>query len=426
MVQLAALGVQPPQINALGAYQQGQQHVLGMQQARQGMEQSAEAHQSNMQTAQVNRQTAKQAQALQAVQTIGAIAIGSMGGNLNGKADPQKFEQGLDILEGYGVDVAAYRGKPELAPVVARSSLTAMQQLQAAQSDREYEMAVQKFEMDVRKAMQGPGAESPLGKLAQDFRNGLITKEQYDAAVSKATAGSNGITIGPDGTVTIGGNQSAAFMKEADKNDAATIKEARDAAANAQELRSIADQMTVVIPKLGVTGPILGGAYGAVDDVIGILPGEKGARGAFRQMSMEAQLAMTQKTKGAITDREMAMFKQAVPGLTQTEDGNKAMVEIMKATAQRLEERASFFEKYRATHATLNGATEAWGKYLQENPLISTEGGNVRLVAPKKTPDDYLGKAPTNARVEITTKEQYDALPSGSEFIWKGNPGKKP
>lgn len=425
MNQLAALGVENKPINALGAFREGAATAAGLDQA-------------------------KKEAAQQAMGMIGSIALGAMGGDMNGQADPKLYEEGLGILEGYGIDVAPFRGKPQLAPVAARASLTTMQQIANARDEQSMDLALEKFERDImesdrsyglqreeldinRQKLNAPaGPQSTLGKLAADRAAGLITPQEYDAAVAKATQSSNGITVDADGNIQIGGPSQAQFGKQSGKNDADLIKEARDTAATAQELRSLAAQMETVAPNVGYTGPG-GGMYGAVDDAIGVLPGDKGARGAFRQLSMESQLAMTQKTKGAITDREMGMFKQAVPGLTQTSDGNKAMVNIMKATARRLEERASFFEQYQARTGGLNGATEAWGKYLADNPLIvSSEAGGVALSGDVKSYETYLpqggaGQSPAPATGgEITSQEQYDALPSGSEFMSNGKRYRKP
>lgn len=413
MPELAALGIQPPKIDALGSFARGAATMLDIQ-------------------------NAKRQQAERGLQVVGAVSLGAMGGRLDGEVDPQKYEQGLDLLEQQGIDVAKFRGKPQLAPVAARASMTALQQLQAAQSQKEFDLAMRKFEFQLdqadREMAQGPAPASPLGKLAADLKAGLISQEEYDAAVSKATQSSQGISVtNPDGTtVQIGGPAQGKFDSETAKNDSATIKEARDAAAAAQELRSLATQMETVAPDVGYTGPG-GEVYGAIDDVVGIFPGDKGARGAFRQLSMESQLAMTQKTKGAITDREMGMFKKAVPGLTQTPPGNQAMANIMKATAKRLEDRATFFEQYRRLSGTLDGATAAWGKYLKENPLIvDGKDGGVVLSEDVASFDEYLpqsratpasaGAAPASPASggdmpEVTSEEEYHALPSGSIFV---------
>lgn len=182
-----------------------------------------------------------------------------------------------------------------------------------------------------------------------------------------------------DGTVVqMGGPNSAtdtAFSKQEGKNEANLIKEAQDSAKAAQELKSTVAQMREVAPNVGYTGPG-GELYGGIDDVIGVLPGDRGSRGAFRNLSMDAQLAMTERTKGAITDREMGMFKAAVPGLIQTPDGNSMIMDVMDAAANRAIQRVSALEAWRTEHGTTKGFVEYWSKYLEDNPLIvKTEDG---------------------------------------------------
>ncbi|MCP4997182.1 MAG: hypothetical protein GY933_00185 [Hyphomicrobiales bacterium] len=389
------------------------------------MQQSAQTHASNLQTAQVNRQSAKQKQAIQMMGMVGSVALGTMGGDLDGQPDPEAFDQGLDYLEQQGLDVAQFRGKPELAPIVARSSLTALQQLNAAQNDRDHDLALQKFDLEVEKAAQG--SKPPSGYRWGDGGN----LEFIPGGPSDPANKSGGIsfTTAEGDTVQIGGPaQLKSRGTQAGKNEANFIDAARADANVSQQLRSIADQMEVVAPNVGYTG-FGGGAYGTLDDIFKVLPGDEGARGAFRQLSMDAQLAMTERTKGAITDREMGMFKQAVPGLTQTEEGNRAMVEIMRAAAERQEQRVTFFEQYLSKFGGLDGATELWGRYLNENPIIGMKkDGGVERLAPKRTPTEYLnrGKQARRGEPKNITQEEYDALPSGAEFTAGGKRYRKP
>lgn len=170
---------------------------------------------------------AKREQAEKVMQHIGAVSLGAMGGNLNGQVDPAKYEQGLDFLESTGIPVAQYRGRPDMAPLAARASMTALQQLQAAQNERELLLTLEKFDQSMAQTQRtndiadrsynlqrerldylkgkGQGAQSSLGKLKMDLDSGLIDKPTYDAAVKKATSESGGIVVGPDGSVTIGG-----------------------------------------------------------------------------------------------------------------------------------------------------------------------------------------------------------------------------
>lgn len=70
-----------------------------------------------------------------------------------------------------------------------------------------------------------PSPSSPLGKIQADFEAGLIDQQTRDAAVAKATAGSNGITVNPDGTVQIGGSGKAASEGQSNANTFATRME---------------------------------------------------------------------------------------------------------------------------------------------------------------------------------------------------------
>ena len=143
-IQPMALGVANPEINALSAFSAGQQ-------ARQSFDMN-------------NIQIAKAG-----LETIGSIALGSMGGKIDGQADPALFNQGLDYLAQQGVNVDQFRDRADLAPVIARSSITALQQLQMAQDERAYQLALDNFELEVMKAAQGPKptAEMQNFQLAQ-------------------------------------------------------------------------------------------------------------------------------------------------------------------------------------------------------------------------------------------------------------------
>lgn len=199
MVQPIALGVQNPQINALGAFREGAAAKAGLD-------------------------ASKREAAEKSLQLIGAASMHALGGDINGQADPGRFEEGLDMLESQGIDVSKFRGKPQMAAAAARASVSAIQQLQMAQDERQFELLMQKFGRDVmesdrtyelqkgkfeylkgKEANEQAGAQSPLGKFKADLDAGLIDQATYDAAIKKATAESGGITVAPDGTVTIGG-----------------------------------------------------------------------------------------------------------------------------------------------------------------------------------------------------------------------------
>lgn len=150
-IQAMALGVNNPEINAVSALAAGQQ-------ARQSFDMN-------------NIQIAKAG-----LETIGSIALGAMGGKIDGQADPALFNEGLDYLAQQGVSVDQFRDRPDLAPVIARSSMTALQQIQTAQDEKSYQLALDNFELEVMKAAQAaapkPGAV-PLTDPAERARWGI-------------------------------------------------------------------------------------------------------------------------------------------------------------------------------------------------------------------------------------------------------------
>jgi hypothetical protein len=107
----------------------------------------------------------KREQADAGIRQIAKIALGSMGGKLDGEVNPQFFEQGLDLLASHNVDVSKFRGHPELAPLVARASLDTMQQLKLAQDDRDYQMRIKEFGLRVSNAARSAAEAKAPGNV---------------------------------------------------------------------------------------------------------------------------------------------------------------------------------------------------------------------------------------------------------------------
>jgi hypothetical protein len=118
-----------------------------------------------------------------------------------------------------------------------------------------------------------------------------------------------------------------------------------------------------------------------------------GAGQALHSKALEIQLGFTEKTKGAITDREMATFKAATPGLDMADAAAETVMNGMEAAALRVRERSKFFEAYLNQNRSLAGAQEAWDTFKNEKPVITGDGKggfkvNRENIAAWK---DYLG-----------------------------------
>jgi hypothetical protein len=204
-------------MNPMSGFIQGSQ--LASQQANDGL----------------GQQRQRDEQAMRAIQMIGSISLGAKGGSLDGQVDPAKFEQGLDFLQQNGVNVASYRGRPEVADVAARASMSALQQIQGGMAAQQAALQLQATLVGIQQRQQqiglqasanerqsraaeiaagraglpegyerGPdgsarriaglppaGAsatpQSTLGKLNSDLARGAITREQFDLEQERIT-----------------------------------------------------------------------------------------------------------------------------------------------------------------------------------------------------------------------------------------------
>lgn len=190
------------------------------------------------------------------------------------------------------------------------------------------------------------------------------------------------------------------LAKELSSSDAATLEEVSSSARGAAQLESLGGQLGVIAPNVGYSGPAGGLVGGVLDaaEAVGIdAPGTPGARGAMRSLGMEAQLAFTEKTKGAITDREMGMFREAVPGMSQRPEANAIIAEVMQAGAKRLQTRDAFYQDWARKYGSLEGANAVWSDYMRDNPIIEPRGQDQVGVRPEGDYRSYLNRRPANA-----------------------------
>lgn len=80
------------------------------------------------------------------------------------------------------------------------------------------------------------------------------------------------------------------------------------------------------------------------------------------------KIAMTfiEQTKGAITERENAMFKSFAPNLTKTPQGNRLIIAYAKASAEAQMEASRLASQYRAEKGTFDDGFDA---YLEANMI---------------------------------------------------------
>lgn len=176
---LVALQVQTPTVNGAANYIQGAQ-------------------------AATDQHSQLLAQANASIGLMGQVALGAMGGNINGQADPQKWAQGQALLKAHGIDMSQYG--PDTAPTLARASISTLGQLQQANSQRDFQLSLAQF----ANTMKQQGVENTRANAQLQLDQNAQAYNQHYAPTSIGYTGmstpdairaANGLPAAP-GTVT--------------------------------------------------------------------------------------------------------------------------------------------------------------------------------------------------------------------------------
>lgn len=269
---------------------------------------------------------------------------------------------------------------------------------------------------ELKLAQQKDRDDRPLskeGKIQSDVQKGHLTPSQGQGAM-KAPSGTDKVM-----------NRIIA------RDELKTLQGYRKSADSARQLLGDVAQMRVLRKQKDFEGPFVGRALGAV-----------GYGQALQSKATEIQLSFTERTKGAISDKEMGLFASATPGISMLDKEADKVLAGMEAGALRVRERQKFYSAWRSKHKTLDGSDDAWDSYVDENPVISTakDGSLVVNKANIRNWKKYVGsnadftlvkpEAPSQpARVFDTTnvpapnmREMGDVinLPDGRTGTWTG------
>lgn len=325
------------------------------------------------------------------LENIGSIALGAMGGKLDGQVDPARFEQGLDLLEQQGINVKGFRGRPEVAPIAARASMSALQQLQSANDQRTYDLAMKKFEADMASAAKGPAPTDDMKELAQ------INAERQAAGkppvgmeeflASKGAGSGLSITTADGTVISQGGKGANAYDIEDAKSKVKLSTEIAAAGrSGAAQLSSLSKMKELLGNDSVYTGigadqvtalQRLGKAFGVES---GIADTE-----SFNALSKSAVLDKMGGSLGTgVSNADRDYIDAQVPSLGNTKDGNLQLIDIMSKVAKRQVDVAKFAAEYKRAHGgrldfEFDDALATWA---EANPLFSTEAPAAAPAAP--------------------------------------------
>lgn len=334
MNSLVALRVQHPQINTLQAFDQSQQTEL-------------------------QNKSTRMAQARQGLEWVGSMALGAMDGKLDGQADPQRWNEGLDVLAQSGVDKSVtdfLRGRPDLAPTIARASLDTMQQLSVANSDRDYQLALKRFDQQVAEASEASAHRAWQREQAMKPEPGFRMLSAEEAAGMGLPEGS--WQVGPDNKVhQIGGSgqtinvgsevgaipqgyelftdpeSGARSLRPIPGGPVAAEQEAAASAAEASAGRKETTANVVVQdieraveqiksnPALttGVGAQLTSGIGGTPARDVGALLDTVKANAGFAELQAMRESSPTGGALGQVTERELAFLQSTIGSLEQSQ-----------------------------------------------------------------------------------------------------------
>ena len=168
-----------------------------------------------------------------------------------------------------------------------------------------------------------------------------------------------------------------------------------------------------------------------VQAVSGLSKHEVGKYEELRSQSMDIMFQRIRDTKGAISNREMELFKQASPGIHNTRQGNILLVELLMETEARKIKYDQFIRSRTRgnnnTQANLEDAEFDWNKKFSDNPEMFNDAWHQRKDRILGTHDralDRLMKHRDNPKEQRLFYQVYGWLPRGIDVpkgaVYKG------
>lgn len=100
---------------------------------------------------------------------------------------------------------------------------------------------------------------------------------------------------------------------------------------------------------------------------------------------------------GAMSDKDVEMYRSAVPGQGNPGPANKMIANRRRAGAMRQRDYSAFMEYYARVNGTLNGAQEMWDGYKEAEPVYDAARGEVRQATPWRQYFKVESAAPAKA-----------------------------
>lgn len=130
------------------------------------------------------------------------------------------------------------------------------------------------------------------------------------------------------------------------------------------------------------------------------IPGAKTVAGWFDPQvseinSIQARLAPQQRVpgSGSTSDFDAKMFEKAVPSVDKPKETNNNIIAAIEARSQTEQQHQAFLSDFLQANGHLNGADNAWKKYLNDNPIFdkTSTASNLKLNKNRQDYKTYFG-----------------------------------
>lgn len=419
-VPLVALHIKHPKIG--DAIMEGQRHALGMERGE-------------LQNKRLEMQSAQEA-----IQMLSGAAMSAMGGDPNGQPDPQKWEEALDMLEQAGYeDAGMFRGKAAAAPMVVGTSMTALQQLQVAQNEKQMELTIKRLDMDMQRLAEGikPTFTKPVQAINEAGEPVFVqTSDTGEVREVEGYSPNNPIKTLNTGTeqvivdsrtgnvisrTSIENEQKAydtAKGGEQGKQDAKQPERKRKAKATlnslSQQWKLVTEDIDKAIEQAGTFTTGFGGS------VLKAVPGTEAYDLRNTLLTIQANIGFdklqdmrnnspTGGALGQVSEFENRLL-QSVQGALEQSQTKKQLVDNLERVKVNLKNLA--VDRQRAFEETYGQ------EYQSPNAPISRDE---RIV---EVPDaNVAGKSRDNP-IPVETIQQAEGLPKGTYFVFEGRVGR--
>jgi len=149
------------------------------------------------------------------------------------------------------------------------------------------------------------------------------------------------------------------------------------------------------------------GFFGIDPEALG-LDNNAGLNEAFKALTTRSALDVSQQTKGAITEREMDMFIEAVPSLRNTKEGNQLIIDFLRAAnKRRIEINKRAVDYVRERGSLDEGFVGQMQEIYEANPIPDLSG--------YAQPDEGKPEEPAESRIAPGTQvDDPSSLPDGA------------